>query len=85
MHKEPPYEFSTGDSECLPLAFVSVVLDIVCDLISVNGDQPVIADRYAMGVLAKILDNRVGAIEGRFDVKIPLDAIALIDKILKNQ
>lgn len=63
VHQKSANEFSAGNRERFPLAFVSVILDIISHFIAVDGEQSVIADRYAMGILPKILNNRVGTIE----------------------
>ena len=57
MHEESAYEFCSSNSKRFPSTFVLVVFHIVCDIVAIDGEQSVVADCYAMGVLAKILNN----------------------------
>ena len=71
MHKESTDEFNSGNGEFFPLTFFTIIFHIVCNSIFVHTDDAVITDSDSMCVLTKIVNNRLGTIEGFLAVRDP--------------
>ena len=51
MHKKPANKFNTGNGKFLPVAFFSVVFDIVSNGIFIHADDTVVADGNPVGCI----------------------------------
>lgn len=84
MHKESTDEFNSGNGEFFPLTFFTIIFHIVCNSIFVHTDDAVITDSDSMCVLTKIVNNRLGTIEGFLAVRDPVFFIAGVKKLFEG-
>ena len=71
MHKKPANKFNTGNGKFLPVAFFSVVFDIVSNGIFIHADDTVVADGNPVGVFSKVVNNGLCTVEGFFAMRNP--------------
>lgn len=84
MHKESTDEFNSGNGEFFPLTFFTIIFHIVCNSIFVHTDDAVITDSDSMCVLTKIVNNRLGTVEGFLAVRDPVFFIAGVKKLFEG-
>ena len=84
MHQESTDEFNSGNGEFFPLTFFTIISHIVCNSIFVHTDDAVITDSDSMCVLTKIVNNRLGTIEGFLAVRDPVFFIAGVKKLFEG-
>ena len=84
MHKESTDEFNSGNGEFFPLTFFTIIFHIVCNSIFVHTDDAVITDSDSMCVLTKIVNNRLGTVEGFLAVRNPVFFLAGVKKFFES-
>ncbi|CDF46004.1 putative uncharacterized protein [Roseburia sp. CAG:100] len=78
MHKKPANKFNTGNGKFLPVAFFSVVFDIVSNGIFIHADDTVVADGNPVGVFSKVVNNGLCTVEGFFAMRNPVFVITKV-------
>ena len=78
MHKKPANKYTTGNGKFLPVAFFSVVFDIVSNGIFIHADDTMVADGNPVGVFSKVVNNGLCTIKGFLTVGNPILFIASI-------
>ena len=84
MHQEPADEFFTGDGDFFPLSLVFVVFGSKGNRAVRHAFNTVVADRDPMGILSKILDNGLRAIERFLAVRDPLFFITGVQQFFER-
>ena len=78
MHKKPANKFNTGNGKFLPVAFFSVVFDIVSNGIFIHADDTVVANGNPVGVFSKVVNNGLCTVEGFFAMRNPVFVITKV-------
>lgn len=78
MHKKPANKFNTGNGKFLPVAFFSVVFDIVSNGIFIHADDTMVADGNPVGVFSKVVNNGLCTVEGFFAMRNPVFVITKV-------
>ena len=78
VHKKSADKFNTGNGKFLPVAFFSVVFDIVSNCIFIHADDTMVADGNTVGVFPKVVNNGLCTVEGFLAVGNPILFIASI-------
>ena len=84
MHQETTNEFFSGDSDFFPLSLVFVIFCSKGNSAVRHAFNTVVADRDPMGILSKILDNGLRAIERFLAVRDPLFFITGVQQFLER-
>ena len=84
MHQETTNEFFSGDSDFFPLSLVFVIFCSIGNSAVRHAFNTVVADRDPMGILSKILDNGLRAIERFLAVRDPLFFITGVQQFLER-
>ncbi len=72
-----------GNGHDLLLAAVSIVPPAEGDVIVVEGNEAMVGDGDAMGVARQVVENVLGAAEGRLGIDDPVPVEELPDKAAK--
>ena len=84
MHQEPADEFFTGDGDFFPLSLVFVVFGSKGNSAVRHAFNTVVADRDPVGILPKIFDNGLRAIERFLAVRDPLFFITGVQQFFER-
>ena len=84
MHQETTNEFFSGDSDFFPLSLVFVIFCSKGNSAVRHAFNTVVADRDPMGILSKILDNGLRAIEWFLAVRDPFFFITGVQQFLER-
>ena len=77
---EAAQKLHRGQRHRAPLIVVGVVLPLKGDVVTVEGEQPMIADRHAMGVAPEVAQHGGRSAEGRLRVDDPVRLEERIDE-----
>ena len=69
-----------GERHRAPLVAVGVVLPLKRDAVAIEGEQPMIADRHAMGIAPEVAQDGGRATEGRLGVDDPVGLEERVDE-----
>ena len=84
MHEESADKFNAGNGALFPLPFFTVIFHIVGNGIVVHANNTVIADSNSMCIFSKIVNDRLGTIEGFLAVRDPFFFIAGVKKFFES-
>ena len=84
MHQKAPDKLNSWKSQLFPPPFVPVIFHGKRYGFFVHADDPMVADRNAVGIFSEIFDHGSGVMECLFAVRDPLCAIAGIQQFLKG-
>jgi hypothetical protein len=81
VDQEPPQELIGRNGHHLLLAAVGVVLPAEGDAIFLAGDEAMVGDGDAVGVAGEVVEDMLGAAEGRLGVDDPLVRVELAQEL----
>jgi len=71
-----------GEGHRATLTLVGIILPAKCDALAIEGEQPVITDRDAMGIASEVLQDGRGPTEGWFGIHDPVGAKQRVDELV---
>ena len=83
MHKKPSYKLYAGNCKFFPLTLFAIVFNIVGNGIPIHTNDSMVAYSDAMGVLAKIINDRLCTIEGFLTMRNPVFNVAGVKKLFE--
>ena len=75
VHQKTPDKLNPWQSQLLPPSFVPVIFHGKGYSFFIHADDPMVADRDAVGIFPEIFNHRLGTMECLFAVRDPLCAI----------
>ena len=84
VHQKTPDKLNPWQSQLLPPSFVPVIFHGKGYSFFIHADDPMVADRDAVGIFPEIFNHRLGTMECLFAVRDPLCAITGIQQFLKG-
>ncbi len=85
MKQEPPDELIGVHGHDFAFVVVGIVAPPERDLVVFELHDPVIADRYAVGISAEVIENAFGSIERRLTVNDPLLLVQIGDQGIERR
>ena len=84
VHQKAPDKLNPWQSQLFPLSFTPVIFHRKGYVFFIHADDPMVADRNAVGIFAEIFDHGLGTMECLFAVGNPLCAITGIQQFFKG-
>ena len=84
MKKEPSYELIGPEGHGLLFITIGIIPPAERDIAVLDIDDTVIADSNPVGIPAQVLEDTLGAIEGRLTIDNPLFMVELSSEHLKG-
>src|ERR1700751_6091021 len=83
VQKEAAQELHGFESHDALLAAMGIIPPAEADVLSVEGDEAVVADGHAVGVTAEVAQDMFRSSEGRLSVDVPVLLLQLVDQLLE--
>ena len=84
VHKKSSYKLYAGDGKLFPFTLFTIVFDIVSNGIFIHANNTMVADSDTVGVLTKVINDRLSTIEALLPMRNPVFFVAGIKKLFEG-